>query len=432
MRRVLLFAYYFPPMGLSGVQRVAKLAKYLPDHGWKPTVITVAPGGYFAYDEGLLEELRTREIEIVRTFSLDPTRLFGTERVVALPNEERRRRLSSLSQWLFVPDNKIGWYPWAVAAGVRLGRGAAFDAVLSSAPPYSGHLAAARVSELLRIPLVVDFRDDWLENPRHVYPTAMHRWMHRRLERRVLGRARRVLTINEPIRRSLLQRARAGGLSPAIEVVPQGFDPEDFARAPHVERSAKLRLLYTGIFYDAQTPDYFLRGLAELLERRPELRERIEAVFVGLVPDASRELAGRLGLDRVVRFEGYMTHAESVGWLGSADVLWMTVGRREGAEQISTGKLFEYFGAAKPILALVPEGAARQALAGHGACSVVEPDDVAGIASALGAFADAWAADRLPRPARAYVDRYDRRRLAGQVAGILASVSAPSSSRPSS
>ena len=53
-RRVLVVAYYFPPMGLSGVQRVAKFVKYLPRYGWQPEVLTVEPGAYFAYDESLM------------------------------------------------------------------------------------------------------------------------------------------------------------------------------------------------------------------------------------------------------------------------------------------------------------------------------------------------------------------------------------------
>ena len=56
MRRLLVVAYYFPPMGMSGVQRVAKFVKYLPEFGWEPVVLTVEPGGYFAYDEQLQEE----------------------------------------------------------------------------------------------------------------------------------------------------------------------------------------------------------------------------------------------------------------------------------------------------------------------------------------------------------------------------------------
>ncbi|HRK73277.1 MAG TPA: group 1 glycosyl transferase, partial [Rhodothermales bacterium] len=52
--RVLVIAYYFPPMGGSGVQRITKFVKYLTQFGWEPEVLTVEPQGYYAYDESLM------------------------------------------------------------------------------------------------------------------------------------------------------------------------------------------------------------------------------------------------------------------------------------------------------------------------------------------------------------------------------------------
>lgn len=420
-RRVLVVAYYFPPMGLSGVQRVAKLVKYLPAHGWLPTVLTVEPAGYFAYDATLLREVEAAGVEIVRTPSWDPTRLFGRRRIVSLPSEPRRRLLSLASQFLFVPDNKIGWYPFAVRAGRRLLRRRCFDAILSSAPPYSAHLVARTLSRESGLPLVTDFRDAWVENPRHVYPTPLHRRMNAWLERRVLQASRQVLTINDPIRDGLLRRMPAGVADTRVQLLYQGYDPQDFdgVPLPVPEGDGRMRLVYSGVFYDVQTPDYFLRALAELFERRPEARAEIEAVFVGLVPDASKRLAASLGLDGTIRCAGYVPHDEAVAYLLGADVLWMTVGERAGAEGISTSKLFEYMGARRPILALVPEGAVRQALAPYGAARVVAPADVPAIRAALEAWWEAWREGRLPVPDEAYVRAFDRRRLAGVCARLL-------------
>ena len=424
-RRVLVIAYYFPPMGLSGVQRVAKFVRYLPHYGWHPDVLTVEPAGYFAYDETLLHEVEDADPLIRRTRSFDPTRLFG-KRTVPMPSETRRRWWSFLTNLLFVPDNKIGWIPFALRAGHRMMRTHRYDAILSSAPPYTAHLVGARLSRRHGVPLVVDFRDDWVGNPRHVYPSRLHRWAHQRLERHVLRRACHALTINEPIRQGLVERNRTAGWAPDVRVLPQGFDPADFASADF-DRCApsrtgeRLRLVYTGVFYDAQTPDPFLRALADFVAYQPEVRSRVEAVFVGIVPEASQRLADRLGIADMIRYEGYRTHEATVQHQRDADVLWLTVGRRPGAEGISTGKLFEYFGARKPILALVPEGAAQDALVGHGAALIVPPDDVDAIRQGLRICYQQWSAGALPVPDEAHVRRFDRQRLAGELAEILES-----------
>lgn len=418
MRNVLIIAYYFPPLGLSGVQRIAKLAKYLPENGWHPVVLTAEPGGYFAFDASLLAEVEAAGVEIHRTPSLDPTRWLGRRRPIRMPNEARRRWWARVNHLVFVPDSRVGWYPWAVREGKRLLRARRFDAILSSAPPYTGHLVGASLSRWSGLPLLVDFRDDWLGNPRHVYPTPLHRRLHARLERRVVRASRRVTTINDHICRALSARTGGPG-APPFSVLPQGFDPDDFTREPAPRTPGRMRLLYAGVFYDVQTPDPFLRALALLLERRPMLRDQIEAFFVGLVPEPSVALARSLGLSEVVHLAGYLPHAETVAHLQAADVLWMTVGRRAGAEGISTSKLFEYMGSRKPILALVPEGTVREALAPYGAAVVAPPDDVEAIAGALEGLWERWHAGTLPAAEASYVRQFDRRVLAAKWAGWL-------------
>ena len=109
MRKVLVIAYYFPPMGLSGVQRTLKFVKYFPKFQWMPTVLTVTSTGYFAKDESLLKEIVPFGIEVVRTNSFDPNRLFRKQEVVKMPAERTRKILSRISDSIFIPDNKIGW-----------------------------------------------------------------------------------------------------------------------------------------------------------------------------------------------------------------------------------------------------------------------------------------------------------------------------------
>src|SRR5882757_8735363 len=43
MTKVLFVAYHFPPIGGGGVQRAAKFARYVPEHGIELTVLT-GPG----------------------------------------------------------------------------------------------------------------------------------------------------------------------------------------------------------------------------------------------------------------------------------------------------------------------------------------------------------------------------------------------------
>lgn len=417
MRRVLIIAYYFPPMGLSGVQRTAKFAKYLPSAGWEPTVLTAHPGGYYAFDDDLLEEVKRAGVRIERTASLDPTQFFGRGRRVNMPDASARKRFQNISQWLFIPDNKIGWMPFALARGLQLLRNENYDAIFSTAPPYTCHLIGAALSRITGIPLTLDFRDDWLENPYSSYPTPLHRRLHDALERTVVRQCVTPIAINTYIRDSLAKRHPAAAEN--MRVIPQGYDAEDFEDLQIASTNNKMTFLYGGVFYEPQTPVFFLEGVHHFLQRHPAAREDILLAFVGYLTERHQTLIDRFGLREQVRLMGYRPHDEAVRQLSAADVLWMTVGRQKREEQISTGKLFEYFGARKPVLGLVPAGAARDAIITYRAGRTAPPDEPDAVGKAVEDLYFRWKKNDLPEPDEAFVQSLDRRRLAQKLAELL-------------
>ena len=176
--RILVVSYYFPPLGLSGVQRTAKLVKYLPDNGIDVSVLTVNPGAYFAFDETLSDELDRPGITVHRTGSVDPTQIPGMRRrTVGLPAEGRRGPMARLSQWIFQPDNKIGWYPFAVRMGRRLLQRERHDLVFVSAPPYTGVLVARQLARRFRLPLSwISETTGWVIRDTHIQPAGTGAW----------------------------------------------------------------------------------------------------------------------------------------------------------------------------------------------------------------------------------------------------------------
>jgi hypothetical protein len=66
------------------------------------------------------------------------------------------------------------------------------------------------------------------------------------------------------------------------------------------------------------------------------------------------------------------------------------------------GKLYEYLGAGRPLLALVPESEAADLVRGLGCAEIAAPDDVEAIAAALERFVDSKRAgalaERYPPP----------------------------------
>jgi len=421
VNKVLVIAYYFPPMGLSGVQRTLKFVKYLPDHGWEPVVLTVTPTAYYALDYSMLRELTESSIRTIRTNSLDPTRLFESGKPVKMPHEKLRNLLSGISQAIFVPDNKIGWKHDAIKAGRKLLQGEEFNVIYSTAPPYTCHLIGAALSKEFNIPLVIDYRDAWVDNPLHFYITPFHKMLHKRLEKKVLRTSNRIITINRRIKELMLRRYRFLGYND-IAIIPQGYDPDDYRVENPLKLpfSKKMRFTYAGTFYRNRTPKYFLRALSDVVKEHPNLGKKIESVFIGTFRKENLAMIESLGLTDVVKVFGYLDHKSTVRYLMTSDVLWMTIGYGKGEDQVSTGKLFEYIGTKKPILGLVPDGVAKATILESGAGKVLNPDDVPGIKKAILEYYELWEKKHLPEVPIEFAQEFDRVRLAGELARELA------------
>ena len=81
MNKILIITYYWPPGGGAGVQRWLKFAKYLPEHGWEPVILTVDPeyATYPAIDTSLAEELPVN-IPVHRTPATDWFRIYSSDK----------------------------------------------------------------------------------------------------------------------------------------------------------------------------------------------------------------------------------------------------------------------------------------------------------------------------------------------------------------
>src|SRR5436309_676692 len=70
-QRVLFVAYQFPPVGGAGVQRITKFVKYLPYHGWRASVLTVANPSVPVMDDSLSADIPPGTI-VRRAQTLEP------------------------------------------------------------------------------------------------------------------------------------------------------------------------------------------------------------------------------------------------------------------------------------------------------------------------------------------------------------------------
>lgn len=433
-RNVLVLAYYFPPMGLSGVQRTLKFVKYLPQFGWKPIVVTAGQAPYYAHDDSLLEEIRplvdSGDIEIHRTISSGaPTAFLAKKqgKQLKLPRDSYQRFRTRLIQTFLQPDSRILWKKPALKLIHQIYRTHRIDAILVTAPPFTSFLVARELRAKYGTPYLMDYRDAWVANPvLNFYATPFHKAYARKLEDDCLRSSDAVTVVNRRMKEVLIKDYEFL-THEDITIVPHGFDREDLEKAaPFVgslRDDSKFRVTYSGAFYVGRSPKTMLEAARAAIEQTPEMAKHLELMFVGVLQKDYHNMIRKYGLSDNVVEKGYVEHRESVGLLLASDVLWMTM-----SDDISApGKLYEYVGTGKPILGLVPKGSlAERMLQDYGASTVVAPNDVKQLTFKLTDLYCKWKSGTLnAQPDADFIKSFDRRELTREMArqlSLIASV----------
>jgi len=446
MKRLLVFAYFFPPLGGAGVQRMVKLVKYLPVHGWRATVVTVRNRDYWMDDASLEAEIGP-QIDVVRTASVTGLSLLrrlaprqagrattaerGANRGSARGSARGLRRLRRWANWCLIPDSYIGWVPFALGAGERLLRSGRYDALLTTSSPDSAHLIGRRLAQRHRLPWIADFRDPWTRRMSFDPPTRWHRARHIALERSVLSRAARVTVTSEATRRDYLERYPELAAE-KIAVVTNGFDEADFAACEGIEPPrTPFEILHAGQLNPERPARPLLVGLAAFLAREPAAREVMRVRFLGPCYETDRAAARELGLASVVAFEPARPHAATVAALCRSHLLLLMEQESERGGLILPGKIFEYLRARRPILALVPPGAAEDLVHELGVGRCCRPSDPAGIADALGFYYNLYRNNELSGTALGpdQLGRFERSALARRMGHLLEATVAATADR---
>lgn len=413
-----MLSYHYPPLGGSGSMRVLRFTRYLPEHGWRPIVISVAGGGNEPRDPGLLQQVPP-EAEVHRVPCLEPDDFANTWRK---PFQKIVRNLFKTFDFVLFPDDRALWIGPSARKGERLAAEVGARAIWATGPPFSTLVAGLRLHQRTGLPLVLDFRDDWTGfNDRFRSRGPRRQAREEALEQECLRAASAVVSVTPGIVDALRERRPPGMPEDRFHLLPNGFDPSHFTIPPPPrERPDEFRIVYAGSLYANRSPGPFLEGLRRWLERHPERRSELRVRFLGRVDPALEPLLAAPDLQDVLQRTAFLPHAESLAQVQSADLLLLIVDQVERADQIFTGKVFEYLGSGRPILGLVPPGSPlADLLERSGAGLLASPSDPEAIAAALETAWQRCEAPPLPDPE--VLALYDARSQAGVLAGLLES-----------
>lgn len=415
--RILILAHAFPPMNAIASHRPYSWARCWTDAGHHVEVLTLQK---YAFDGTMDLQRDLHGIAVHEVAYLDQARMrsvaASADASPAVRRWERVRtvtRRARFSLGMFGdPRLYLAFRPLLRRARelVALQR---FDLIVATSPPEVLFFVARRVSRETGIPWIADLRDLWFRDMR-LYQFRFTSWLSGPVNRRVLRDASALMTVSRG-----LQERLAGYLRRDVQVSYNGFFETESSdgQMPGIWDDDRRHIVYTGRLYPGKRdPEPLFRALARARSAGGDVPQRIAVHFFSFDDPWLRALATQYGLEDCVMLHDYVTYQRSIELQRAADVLLFLDWTDTQAEGVLTGKLFEYLGAGRPILALGPrkdsEAAAVIAESGCGTTLTSEAE----VADYLVKLA---ASPRPPAVASPGRDRFSRERQALELLQVI-------------
>ena len=449
-RRALMILYHFPPIGGISMSRNIRNVQYLPEHGWQPVPLTPRDVVETTHDPGSLAMIPPG-VEVRRTGAFETRDVAPLIRDCApgprAPHTARRHRTRAAPRQRHRgrdTETLADGPPIASGAGTRPGRHPdphPAPGVLSGQP---GGLATVRARRRPQGPprgagrrRLLDVPADDLARRCPVVPGHHRRALGRRVpgsvdRQRPRGAAAMVHPPGPPQDGALggpRRRPCGRGHPPArpdaratVPGSPSRPRPQrlrsDRGTEPEAGTGGMFRIVYTGTLDRPTEFRTFLEGLDQMALARPDLRDRVSVDLYGVASDACRAIAAARATDGAsmpaVHLHGFVPKARAIEAIRDADAALVLLGDGPNMDLFMPGKLLEYLGLGRRIVAMLPPGDARDLLERLSWGVLAEPHP-SSVADALIRVIDTPPPTGGPDPE----GTYDRRRIAAVLAGVL-------------
>jgi len=378
-KKVLIFTYYWPPSGGSGVQRWMYFTKYLKHLGWEPIVITVdeKQASYSVLDFELLEQVKG--IQVIKTETKEPLKIYS-KILTGSSNKGIPQGAISKNGWFskmaafvrgnfFIPDARKGWNTFAKIEAEKLIRQQGIQKLITTGPPHSTHLVGLQLKAQFGIQWWADFRDPWNDifYNKDLYRSAWAKRIDAQWEEKVLQTADGILTT---VGGDLVRKFQIKAPYQNFHVLPNGYDSPLISSTPKTQL-IDFHVVYTGLLTENQ--DYLSTiGVLNTLANQHQIRLSLAGNIAPKIIKKIKETANKI----VVDYKGYLSHKETISLMKSGDLLLNFVFRGADRDMIS-GKLFEYLATAIPLLSIGdPHSEAAELLAQASFAQMIDAKDI--------------------------------------------------------
>jgi glycosyltransferase involved in cell wall biosynthesis len=328
------------------------LAKYLPEFGWDPVVLTVKTPEIQHKKNTVFETPYQDKVAFwKKKFGIPFNKTFK-EHINLAPDKKRvllDKVINLCGDFIAYPDNTIDWSKSAIEKGDEIVKNDHFDAIISSSSPITTHIIAKELVKKNKIPWIADFRDLWTQN--HYYYSFHHSrirmFFEKRLELNTLSSANALVTTSQP----LCEKLQLLHKNKKVYTIVNGYDPEQIN--PGTPLTKKFSITLTGQIYEGrQDPEPLFRVLRVLIDEKLMDPMSIEINFFGRYGKDLTNNIKKYGLENIIQLYGQISREDSIQKQREAQVLLLLTWNDPDEKGIYTGKIFDYLAARRPILAL--------------------------------------------------------------------------------
>lgn len=357
-KKVIIITYYWPPSGGSGVQRWLKFVKYLRQNNWEPIIFKPVKAEYPELDSSLEKDV-PKDIQVLESPIWEPYQLYksftGRDKnkkvQVGFLNEDKKPgKLEKIAVWLrgniFIPDARKFWIKPGVKKLNSWLKENNVDAIVSTGPPHTTHLIAMKVATQNKIPWLADFRDPWTQIDFYdkLMLTKRADRKHKRLEKLVLKKANKVVTVSPSWAKDLEQLGAEN-----VEVITNGFDEDDFTHPPAFNYD-NFTITHLGSMNVDRNPFVLWEVLADICKDNIQFKKDLKIKFIGKTDYSILRSLEELKLDEYLVNFKYLPHDKALEEASNSAILLLALNDTPNIQGIIPGKIFEYLALNRPIL----------------------------------------------------------------------------------
>jgi len=457
--KVLMISYIFPPLGSGANQRTVRFVKYLGHFGWTPIVLTIKKG-YYRYDDDYFLRIIPEFIKIHRVFSIEPARFQPITKMIksalkaAIRILLRRKTVSIVSEsenspsiyrgniindykhissgmkslytylislfnmYILIPDDRIGWLPFALFRGIRIIYREKPSIIWANADMKTDLMIGCLLKLFTKRRLVLNFSDPWVLNA--YYPidrNSVRAKIDSFIERFVIRKAD-ITIFATPSMQFDYEKEYQEDHGKFCTIL-NGYDADEFNENHSFGNSSKFILTYCGSLQFFRSPEPLLKAIETLIDQNPWVLSTLLVQFVGLIEHTNLCYFESFKYKNIIYITGQVSYRKSIQYILQSDACLVITGNANGSWTEMTGKVFEYMAAKKPILVISRKSAVADLVKELEIGIVVRPDNVKSIQLAILKFMKEKGSQSYYKDKEGVIEKYSRKSLTGELAGCF-------------